>query len=189
MEDLGRLDDGIRFPDGSYFSSLMVYHQLHCIVSHPQHHRGQRTIIDHGPETALQTHVPGILLPKPYSRRAKHEPPSQQYVFPWSHVLLQANLHDSVHCLDSLRQGIMCQGDTSLLTMRWGKMQAIPLANLSSPHQCVDWNRLDAWAEERSVDVFQSGMLVHPVYGTLKAYCSLCLGEMTDWYVMQDRRF
>ena len=59
----------------------------------------------------------------------------------------------------------MCQGDTSLLTMRWGKQQAIPLANFSSPHQCVDWDRLDAWAQERSVDVFQPGMLVHPKFG------------------------
>ena len=80
--------------------------------------------------------------------------------------LPQADFYDLVHCLDSLRQGIMCQGDTSLLTMRWGKMQAIPVANFSSPHQCVDWDRLDAWAEERSVDVFEPGTLIHPVYGT-----------------------
>ena len=67
MEDLGRLDEGIQFSNGGYFSSLMVYHQLHCIVSHPQNRRGHQTTTDRGPETALQTYVPGILLPKPHS--------------------------------------------------------------------------------------------------------------------------
>ena len=89
----------------------------------------------------------------------------------------RADCYDQVHCLDSLRQGIMCQGDTSLLTMRWGKTQAIPLANFSSSHQCVDWDRLDAWAEARSVDVFEPGMLIHPVYGTSKPIVAFGLGR------------
>lgn len=39
MRKLGRIEEGIEFPDGGYFASLMVYHQLHCIVSVPLHHR------------------------------------------------------------------------------------------------------------------------------------------------------
>ena len=34
MKDLSRLDEGIQFSDGGNFSSLMAFHQLHCIVSH-----------------------------------------------------------------------------------------------------------------------------------------------------------
>ena len=33
MRRLGKLDNGIALPDGGYFGSLTVHHQLHCIVS------------------------------------------------------------------------------------------------------------------------------------------------------------
>ncbi|KAF8865831.1 hypothetical protein BDZ45DRAFT_683824 [Acephala macrosclerotiorum] len=71
----------------------------------------------------------------------------------------------NAHCLDILRQGIQCQGDATLLTMRWGKHQAIPLGDFRSPHECVNWESLDGWSKERSVDVFVPGVLVHPVHG------------------------
>jgi hypothetical protein len=32
MKSLGREQEGIELPGGGYFASLMVYHQLHCIV-------------------------------------------------------------------------------------------------------------------------------------------------------------
>ena len=70
-----------------------------------------------------------------------------------------------VHCLDTLRQAIMCQGDTSLITFRWGETQAIPLGNFSSEHRCKSWEALDAWNKERFVDVFQPGLVVHPKFG------------------------
>ncbi len=56
----------------------------------------------------------------------------------------------SEHCLDILRQGIMCHGDTSLLTLKWAPWTKIPLANFSAPHQCVDWERLDGWVRPKS---------------------------------------
>lgn len=59
----------------------------------------------------------------------------------------------------------MCQGDASLVTMRWGKHQAIPLGNFSSAHECVNWDSLDNWAKQRSVDVFAPGVMVHPTLG------------------------
>jgi hypothetical protein len=32
LEKLGVLDDGVQLPNGGYYASLMVYHQLHCLV-------------------------------------------------------------------------------------------------------------------------------------------------------------
>jgi hypothetical protein len=72
----------------------------------------------------------------------------------------------SAHCLDTLRQAVMCQGDASPMTMKWGTMQPVPLANFDSPHECVDWNALDAWAEGRRVNVYEPGLVVHPQLGT-----------------------
>lgn len=75
------------------------------------------------------------------------------------------NRQHNAHCLDILRQGIQCQGDATLLTIRWGQRQAVPLGNFTGAHECVDWGRLEGWSRERSVDVFAAGALVHPVLG------------------------
>lgn len=70
-----------------------------------------------------------------------------------------------VHCLHTLRQAVMCQGDASLMTMKWGTTDPVPLANSNSPHQCVDWSALDGWAESRYVNVYEPGLVVHPTLG------------------------
>ncbi|KAF2457888.1 hypothetical protein BDY21DRAFT_18614 [Lineolata rhizophorae] len=87
-------------------------------------------------------------------------------------ALLRAH---NYHCLDTIRQAIMCQGDTSLITFRWGHEQPVPLGNFSSPHQCRDWEALDAWNAERHVNVFEPGLVVHPQLGP--AYAHLSDGE------------
>jgi hypothetical protein len=69
--------------------------------------------------------------------------------------------------MDLIRQGLQCQGDITLLTMRWGKHQAIPLGNFDHLHECVNWDRLQDWSKERSMDMYAEGVLVHPVYGKL----------------------
>ncbi|KAK0609411.1 hypothetical protein B0T14DRAFT_608188 [Immersiella caudata] len=74
------------------------------------------------------------------------------------------HLHN-VHCLDLLRQAVMCQGDASLMTMKWGTTDPVPLANSESPHQCVDWSALDGWSESRYVNVYEPGLVVHPTLG------------------------
>lgn len=33
MQKLGRIEEGIKLPDGGYFGTLAVYHDLHCLVS------------------------------------------------------------------------------------------------------------------------------------------------------------
>lgn len=67
-----------------------------------------------------------------------------------------------------LHTSVMCRGDPSPITMRWGQSQAIPLANFSSPHSCVNWDTLNSWAHERTIDgLFEPGYLKHPVYGNV----------------------
>ena len=65
----------------------------------------------------------------------------------------------SVHCLDMLRQAIMCQGDTTPLTMTWDTKLQLAVANWTTPHECISWNKLDDWAEERHVDMSQPGVV------------------------------
>jgi len=72
-------------------------------------------------------------------------------------------LHNE-HCIDYLRQSAMCHGDVGLITFEWSPTNRIPVANATT-HQCVDWNMLDSWTKERSVDMLQPGWLVHPTMG------------------------
>jgi len=59
----------------------------------------------------------------------------------------------------SLRQAIMCQGDMSLYSYKWlpGKKNPYPVAGME--HVCVDWDKLQAWAEERYFDVETMGFV------------------------------
>lgn len=70
-----------------------------------------------------------------------------------------------VHCLDLIQKAIMCQADTTLLTMRWVDSGHVPSANYSTPRACVDWSRIEDWTRENWVDVKADGMMVHPKYG------------------------
>jgi len=79
------------------------------------------------------------------------------------HELEMNRLH-SEHCIDFLRQSSMCHGDIGLITFEWSPTNRIPVANATT-HQCVDWNKLDRWTKDRSVDMMQPGWLVHPQLG------------------------
>lgn len=52
--------------------------------------------------------------------------------------------HHSAHCINYLRQGIMCSADTTLE----GKTEAGP--GEGSEHECTDWDALLEWANDNS---------------------------------------
>lgn len=57
--------------------------------------------------------------------------------------LTQEVAHHSAHCVDFIRQAIMCAGDISLE----GKTEA---PGFGSPHECVDYQAVLDWANEHS---------------------------------------
>ncbi|KAI8629702.1 hypothetical protein F5Y19DRAFT_475152 [Xylariaceae sp. FL1651] len=66
------------------------------------------------------------------------------------------------HCIETLRQGIMCRGDVSLGTYTYLRGSSYVTARSWGTHQCVDFEALIAWARERAVNIFQPGVLVQP---------------------------
>lgn len=72
-----------------------------------------------------------------------------------------------------LKEAIMCQGDTTVLTMMWANYRLRPIGNLTSPHECVNWDRLMEWVEPHSVDLTVDGYLVHPKFGKVVLFMSL----------------
>ena len=72
----------------------------------------------------------------------------------------------SDHCIETLRQNIICHSDPTLTTFKW-----LPRHNDDPPHltaeakgrhQCVDWRRQLAWVRERAVPVFEDGVVFGP---------------------------
>ena len=69
------------------------------------------------------------------------------------------------HCVDDIRQALMCHADTSAVTFDWKPQYRRPWPNFSVDHTCVNWEALDDWASERSFSAFDQKSLVHPEFG------------------------
>ncbi|UPX18773.1 uncharacterized protein EKO05_0009064 [Ascochyta rabiei] len=76
----------------------------------------------------------------------------------------ELNRMHNEHCIDFLRMSAMCHGDIGLITYEWHDNSLIPVANATS-HQCVNWDKLDRWTKENTVDMMKPGWLVHPTKG------------------------
>ncbi|KAF2769276.1 hypothetical protein EJ03DRAFT_272513, partial [Teratosphaeria nubilosa] len=133
MHNLGRENEGIQMPGGTYFGVMAVFHNLHCLLRYS--HR------------ALHPEYYGLDL-LAGDEVARH----------WEHT---------EHCLNQLKNALMCHGDTTLLTMYWDDKMYQPVANWSSPHECINWDRFMEWVVPNSVDIHLHGELVHPKYGAL----------------------
>ncbi|MCJ1330069.1 hypothetical protein MMC10_006750 [Thelotrema lepadinum] len=57
------------------------------------------------------------------------------------------------HCIDILRQVIMCNGDTSLLTFHWVEGNPFPYPDFNTWHQCRDPEQILEWALRRQPDM------------------------------------
>jgi hypothetical protein len=68
------------------------------------------------------------------------------------------------HCLNQLRATAMCHGDVGMITYKWGNDSRRPKA-AATAHQCIDYDRLVEWTNERTVNMFQPGFLIHPTLG------------------------
>ncbi|KAL9126805.1 MAG: hypothetical protein Q9217_004200 [Psora testacea] len=73
--------------------------------------------------------------------------------------------HRADHCIDNLRQNLMCKADVSLLTFDWVDNDRAPKPNFAIEHECHNWDRIEEWAKEHAFDIFDETTLVHPTLG------------------------
>jgi hypothetical protein len=66
------------------------------------------------------------------------------------------------HCVDYIRQGLMCNFDTGLLTFDWVLDHPNPTPNGNTPHKCVNWDVLQLWLEEQAVEIPEAFKWEHP---------------------------
>ena len=72
------------------------------------------------------------------------------------------------HCFDDIRQALMCNADTSVVTFEWKPDYRRPWPNFAVEKTCVDWEALDKWAGDRSFQLYDQHSLVHPQLGELQ---------------------
>ncbi|KAH6716956.1 hypothetical protein BKA61DRAFT_718630 [Leptodontidium sp. MPI-SDFR-AT-0119] len=52
------------------------------------------------------------------------------------------------HCIDMLREVLMCQSDTGLITYHWVKNFSTPMPDFSTPHSCRDPEVVLRWTRD-----------------------------------------
>lgn len=57
------------------------------------------------------------------------------------------------HCVDYIRQSLMCQFDTGIIPYTWVLDHQNPTPNAYTHHKCVDWDALQTWLGNRTVQV------------------------------------
>ncbi|KAF2232283.1 hypothetical protein EV356DRAFT_450394 [Viridothelium virens] len=57
------------------------------------------------------------------------------------------------HCVNYIRQSLMCQFDTGVIPYNWVLDHQNPTPNANTHHKCVDWDALQAWLRKRRVEV------------------------------------
>ncbi|TGO13044.1 hypothetical protein BTUL_0078g00550 [Botrytis tulipae] len=53
------------------------------------------------------------------------------------------------HCIQTLREHLMCQPDLSIYTYTWRPNSYDPHANDRTKHSCIDWSNFEAWSDQR----------------------------------------
>lgn len=74
------------------------------------------------------------------------------------------------HCIEYIRESLMCQPDLSMVTFRWinntaqhdDKAGFWPTNFDVDMHTCANWESLDAWAGERMFDLLEVDKLQRP---------------------------
>lgn len=66
------------------------------------------------------------------------------------------------HCVDYVRQSVMCNFDTGILPYNWVLDHDNPTPNANTMHKCVDWERLQNWLKNRAVEIPEGFTWVQP---------------------------
>lgn len=79
------------------------------------------------------------------------------------HALWEMAIHVD-HCIEYVRESLMCHPDISLVTHHWIMTDEgwKPTNEDSAPHECVNWDALNDWAGGRVVDLYRLNRLKQP---------------------------
>jgi hypothetical protein len=56
------------------------------------------------------------------------------------------------HCVDLIRQSLMCSSDIGTIYWRWNEKRGRTLANTQTTHVCRNFEKIREWASKRVVE-------------------------------------
>ncbi|KAG1787747.1 uncharacterized protein HD556DRAFT_936759 [Suillus plorans] len=62
------------------------------------------------------------------------------------------------HCIEMIRQNIMCRADTTMLTWHWVQGYDSPHAKFSTRHRCRNFEKIMDWSTEHAIHIDESEM-------------------------------
>ena len=144
----------LELSDGTgYVSSLEVYHDLHCLVSHWST-SACRTL--RAPQKRIRhflyqdVYLPNMTTAERdfelFHTGEKESPPPTSAT------------NRAEHCLEHLREVVMCRGDVALTSFFYRGHK--PTAKLLAEHECINWEALDGWTAERAIDLSIPGLIL-----------------------------
>ena len=155
---------------GGYYGEMAVFHELHCLV-----------LGAHSLEVILVLTTDRNLSDKRFIWITMATILGKGKRRPWVSIQVRPDIANiewwltrslgPEHCIEILRQSVMCRGDTTLITFRWGHTVKLPQPDFTLEHTCVDWDSLMGWAGQHAINVFDEGMLVHPTLGNTRRRC------------------
>jgi len=117
----------------------------------------------------------GPLSPGKIERRNGTGGKTRRYVLPSiSYTCLLSSVRGLTwlpdHCVEYIRESLMCQPDLSMVTFRWinntaqheDKANFWPTNFDVDMHKCANWQALDMWAGERMFNLFDVHLLNRP---------------------------
>jgi hypothetical protein len=112
---------------------LDVFHQLHCLVS----------------RTHNLTYAPVLTS---FIQNAVRRAMGQFYYPSWNHSIYDdLDSRHVFHCIDSLRQSLMCSSDITPLVWGWNKKQKIVQGRVGVVHECRNFDKITEWTKEHAV--------------------------------------
>ena len=86
----------------------------------------------------------------------------------WSNTTLaEEEGHEIVHfdhCIDYLRQGIMCASDISPVVWKWDTETNHSRAVSTVYHTCRDFDKVNEWAKDHQLEKFDASVFVEPAF-------------------------
>ncbi|KAJ5714083.1 uncharacterized protein N7483_011264 [Penicillium malachiteum] len=68
------------------------------------------------------------------------------------------------HCLEGLRQYVMCNADLSINTFDWIPNYPKPWPNFEVVHKCANWESIEGWVLSHSFNGYDPDLIRHPNY-------------------------
>jgi hypothetical protein len=101
-------------------AELSVFHHLHCLVSSPE------------VENEADVH-------QDERRRALH---------PEYYLQIKEKLPHVNHCVEAMRQSLMCSADISVIVWQWDKIRQRALARANIVHTCRNFDKILEWSKK-----------------------------------------